>query len=177
MGSESLAGGRQRRPSAAHAVGGSWSLSVRKGSVPVPGRFNLKGKAATMYSKTTSGFEVTAEPFYLEERSDPAENHYVWGYRITIVNRSAIKARLVSRYWRIIDANGRVSEVEGHGVVGEQPELAPGDSFQYSSGCPLSTSSGIMEGHYIMVGADGSRFVIDIPPFSLDLPQDLRTLN
>lgn len=130
-----------------------------------------------MYRKSTAGFEVTAEPYYLEDRSEPDENHYVWAYRITIANRSGIRARLVSRYWRITDANGHVTEVEGQGVVGEQPDLSPGDSFQYSSGCPLTTPSGIMEGYYVMIGADGSRFTIDIPAFSLDLPEHPRTLN
>jgi ApaG protein len=130
-----------------------------------------------MYRLTTQGIEILVEPFYLEERSDPAESHYVWAYRITIANHSSVAARLVSRYWRITDANGKVEEVEGYGVVGEQPEIGPGDSYQYTSGCPLATPSGIMVGHYTMIDANGRRFDVAIPAFSLDVPDTLRTIN
>lgn len=130
-----------------------------------------------MYKTTTRNIEVTVEPFYLEEQSDPGENHYVWGYRITIANDSEVTVQLRSRYWRITDGNGHVEEVRGAGVIGEQPVLNPGDSFQYSSGCPLKTPSGVMVGHYTMQASDGERFNIDIPAFSLDLPDQLRTLN
>ncbi len=130
-----------------------------------------------MYRAVTRGIEVTVEPFYLEEQSEPEENHYVWGYRITIANNSSDTVQLRSRYWQITDANGHVEEVRGPGVVGEQPVLDPGDSFQYSSGCPLTTSSGVMVGHYQMQGAGGAEFKIDIPAFSLDVPEQRRTLN
>ena len=130
-----------------------------------------------MYRAITEGIEIQAEPFYLEERSDPAEAHYFWAYRITIVNQSGVTARLISRYWRITDANGKVEEVEGYGVVGEQPELKPGDSYQYTSGCPLPTPSGIMAGHYTMIDSDGRRFQVLIPAFSLDIPDLARTIN
>lgn len=130
-----------------------------------------------MYSLTTEGIEIVVEPFYLEDRSDPSESHYVWAYRITIANRSGRTARLVSRYWRITDANGRVEEVEGYGVVGEQPELEPGDSYQYTSGCPLGTPSGFMVGHYTMIDDQGRKFDVAIPAFSLDIPDTLRTIN
>ena len=130
-----------------------------------------------MYRTKTDGIEVTVEPFYLEERSNPADDHYVWAYRVTIANNSDRYAQLLSRYWRITDANGKVEEVHGEGVVGEQPELNPGDSYQYTSGCPLSTPSGIMAGHYTMVDADGRRFDVAIPAFSLDLPNTARTIN
>ncbi|MBN9044546.1 MAG: Co2+/Mg2+ efflux protein ApaG [Rhizobiales bacterium] len=130
-----------------------------------------------MYRALTHGIEVTAEPFYLEDESDPVENRYVWGYRITIANNSAETVQLRSRYWRITDANGRVEEVQGAGVVGEQPILDPGDSFQYSSGCPLTTPSGVMVGRYMMQGANGSAFEVEIPAFSLDMPTQRRTLN
>ncbi|MBC2884425.1 Co2+/Mg2+ efflux protein ApaG [Ochrobactrum sp. CM-21-5] len=130
-----------------------------------------------MYRAVTRGIEITVEPFYLEEQSDPDENHYVWGYRITIANNSSETVQLRSRYWQITDGNGYVEEVRGPGVVGEQPILDPGDSFQYSSGCPLTTSSGVMVGHYQMQGAGGSAFEADIPAFSLDLPEQRRTLN
>lgn len=130
-----------------------------------------------MYKATTRDIEVIVEPFYLEEQSDPAESHYVWGYRITIVNESDQVVKLRSRYWRITDGNGHVEEVHGAGVIGEQPVLNPGDSFQYSSGCPLKTTSGVMAGYYTMQTSDGERFNIEIPAFSLDLPDQLRTLN
>ncbi|MEZ5810193.1 MAG: Co2+/Mg2+ efflux protein ApaG [Rhizobiaceae bacterium] len=130
-----------------------------------------------MYRAETEGIEVVVEPFYLEDRSDPTESHYVWAYRVTIANKSDLPARLVSRYWNITDGNGHVEEVAGDGVVGEQPELRPGDSYQYTSGCPLATPSGIMVGHYTMTDANGRRFNVDIPAFSLDTPDHMRTIN
>ncbi|MFP3588803.1 Co2+/Mg2+ efflux protein ApaG, partial [Paraburkholderia sp. SIMBA_055] len=101
----------------------------------------------------------------------------VWGYRITIANNSTQTVQLRSRYWQITDANGYVEEVRGPGVVGEQPTLEPGDSFQYSSGCPLTTTSGVMVGRYQMQGDGGSLFEVDIPAFSLDMPDLRPTLN
>jgi len=130
-----------------------------------------------MYSSVTHGIEVEVEAFYLEDRSEPAEDHYVWGYRITIANGSDEDVQLLARYWRITDGLGRVEEVRGPGVVGEQPELSPGDSFQYTSGCPLKTSSGIMQGSYTMRSAGGQLFEVDIPAFSLDLPGAGRSVN
>ncbi|MVA98543.1 Co2+/Mg2+ efflux protein ApaG [Nitratireductor sp. CAU 1489] len=130
-----------------------------------------------MYQATTRNIEVRVEPFYLDERSDPSQSRYVWAYRVTIANNSDAQVQLLSRYWHITDGEGRVEEVRGAGVVGEQPELGPGDSFQYTSGCPLTTPSGIMAGRYTMRDAAGDMFEIDIPAFSLDLPDDGRTLN
>jgi ApaG protein len=130
-----------------------------------------------MFSATTHNIEVSAEPFFLEDRSNPAEDRYVWAYRITIANRSDEPVKLMSRYWHITDALGRVEEVRGSGVVGEQPELRPGDSYQYTSGCPLSTPSGIMVGRYTMRNAQGLEFEIDIPAFSLDMPGTPRSVN
>src|SRR6476660_1157239 len=89
-----------------------------------------------MYRTVTNGIEITVEPFYLEERSEPTEQRYFWAYRVTIANRGEVGVKLVSRHWRITDATGHLEEVRGEGVVGEQPELEPGDSFQYTSGCP-----------------------------------------
>ena len=129
-----------------------------------------------MYSTTTYGIEVTVEPFYLEDRSDPQDSRYVWGYRVTIANQSDERVQLLSRYWHITDGLGRVEEVRGAGVVGEQPELNPGDSYQYMSGCPLSTPSGIMVGRYTMRNTRDELFDIDIPAFSLDLPTP-KTVN
>lgn len=130
-----------------------------------------------MYRAVTRNIEVSVEPFYLEERSDPAENRYVWGYRVTIANQSDEFVQLLSRYWHITDALGRVEEVRGAGVVGKQPELSPGDSYQYMSGCPLSTPSGIMVGRYTMRNDRDELFDVDIPAFSLDLPGTMRTVN
>ncbi|MFS2325972.1 MULTISPECIES: Co2+/Mg2+ efflux protein ApaG [Brucella] len=130
-----------------------------------------------MYRAVTRDIEVTAEPFYLEDQSEPDENRYVWGYRITIANNSSQSVQLRSRYWQITDGNGRIEEVRGAGVIGEQPTLNPGDSYQYSSGCPLSTTSGVMVGRYQMQTPDGNAFDVDIPAFSLDIPETRRTLN
>lgn len=130
-----------------------------------------------MYSATTDGIVVEVEPFFLPERSDISEGRYVWAYRVTIENRSERRVRLLSRYWHITDGNGRVEEVQGAGVVGEQPELAPGDSYQYTSGCPLKTPSGIMVGRYTMTAEDGILFDVAIPAFSLDMPGNKQALN
>jgi ApaG protein len=130
-----------------------------------------------MYRAVTRNIEVSVEPFYLEERSDPAESRYVWGYRVTIANQSDEFVQLLSRYWHITDGLGRVEEVRGAGVVGEQPELSPGDSYQYMSGCPLTTPSGIMVGRYTMRNERDELFDVEIPAFSLDLPDTVRTVN
>ena len=131
----------------------------------------------SMYRSTTHDIEVEVEPFYLPDRSEPEEMRFVWGYRVTIVNKSDETVRLLARHWRITDGLGRVEEVRGPGVVGEQPELNPGDSFQYTSGCPLRTPSGIMVGSYTMRGDEGRLFDVDIPAFSLDLPGAGRSMN
>ncbi len=130
-----------------------------------------------MYRAVTRNIAVRVEPFYLDDRSEPAENRYVWAYRITIDNQSDDFVQLLSRYWHITDAAGRVEEVRGAGVVGEQPELNPGDSYQYTSGCPLTTPSGIMTGRYTMRNERGETFDIAIPAFSLDIPDRTRTVN
>lgn len=136
----------------------------------------MKGNAA-MYRAVTRNIEVSVEPFFLDDRSDPAENRYVWAYRITIANKSDQFVKLLSRHWKITDGAGRVELVNGPGVVGEQPELNPGDSFQYTSGCPLTTPSGIMVGHYTMQDQAGRTFEVQIPAFSLDIPSQKRSLN
>ncbi|MFC5759812.1 MULTISPECIES: Co2+/Mg2+ efflux protein ApaG [unclassified Rhizobium] len=130
-----------------------------------------------MYRALTRDIEVVVEPFYLEEQSDPDDDRYVWGYRVVISNNSGIAVRLVNRYWNITDQNGQIDEVSGPGVVGEQPRLQPGDTYEYSSGCPLDTPSGLMFGHYQMETDEGELFDVDIPAFSLDSPGLLRVLN
>jgi len=130
-----------------------------------------------MYRALTRDIEVVVEPFYLEEQSDPDDDRYVWGYRVVIANNSDIAVRLINRYWNITDQNGQIDEVSGPGVVGEQPRLQPGDTYEYSSGCPLDTPSGLMFGHYQMETDEGETFDVDIPAFSLDSPGLLRVLN
>ncbi|MDR7143480.1 Co2+/Mg2+ efflux protein ApaG [Rhizobium sp. BE258] len=130
-----------------------------------------------MYRALTRDIEVVVEPFYLEEQSDPDDDRYVWGYRIVISNNSGLSVKLVNRYWNITDQNGVVDEVTGPGVVGEQPRLEPGDTYEYSSGCPLDTPSGLMFGHYQMETDEGELFDVEIPAFSLDSPGLLRVLN
>lgn len=134
-------------------------------------------RAGPTYSATTRGIDVEVEPFYLADRSEPAEQRWVWGYRITIANNSDTDIQVLARHWRITDGLGRVEEVQGPGVVGEQPELRPGDSFQYTSGCPLRTPSGIMVGSYTVRDGNGAFFEVDVPAFSLDLPDTDRSLN
>ena len=111
--------------------------------------------------------EVVAESDYLKEQSHPERNHFVFGYTITIRNVGTKRVRLLTRHWLVTDANGRVQEVRGDGVVGEQPTLAPGEQFQYSSGTFLETPVGSMHGSYGMVDEDGVPFTAKIPPFSL----------
>ena len=130
-----------------------------------------------MYQKMTRSIEVTVRPFFVEEQSTPEDNHFVFGYHIRIHNRSEQVVKLLNRHWRITDGRGRLQEVKGPGVVGEQPVLGPGQIFEYTSGCPLNTPSGIMVGTYEMVDADGEKFLIDIPAFSLDYPDQPRHLN
>ncbi|HTV90495.1 MAG TPA: Co2+/Mg2+ efflux protein ApaG [Stellaceae bacterium] len=127
-----------------------------------------------MYSETTRAITITVQPFYLEEHSSPADGHFVWAYRVRIANGGADTVQLRNRHWRITDSLGRLQEVRGAGVVGEQPILAPGESFEYTSSCPLATPSGFMVGDYEMETAGGERFLARVPAFSLDLPPRLR---
>ncbi len=123
-----------------------------------------------MYETVTRDIRVAVETHYLPDQSDPAQNRYVWAYRVTISNGGSATVQLRSRYWRITDAKGRVQEVRGDGVVGKQPVLGPGESFEYTSGTPLPTPSGFMSGAYQMQSGEGEQFDIAIPAFSLDSP-------
>lgn len=125
-----------------------------------------------MYQETTNAISVTVKPVYLEDQSSPEDNHFVWAYWVKIENRGGDTVQLRNRYWRITDSQGQVQEVRGAGVVGEQPVLKPGESFEYTSGTPLSTPSGIMLGTYQMEGNDGATFDVTIPAFSLDSPYE-----
>ena len=130
-----------------------------------------------MYNAETRAIRVTVMPVYVDERSSPEEGQYFWAYRVTIENLGEATVQLVSRYWHIVDASGKVEEVRGPGVVGEQPVLGPGDSFEYTSGCPLTTSSGFMRGSYEMTDEAGDKFEVTIPAFPLDLPDARPVLN
>lgn len=130
-----------------------------------------------MYSATTHHIKVTATPAFASERSDPALRRYFWTYTIEIANLGEIRVQLLERDWRITDGNGRIETVHGPGVVGETPVIEPGSSFSYTSGCGLTTASGVMSGTYRMVDADGRSFLVEIPAFSLDSPMERRVLN
>ena len=130
-----------------------------------------------MYRAVTRDIQVTVEPHYLADESSPDESRFVWAYSVDIVNLGLDTVRLRARHWRIVDALGRLEEVRGLGVVGEQPVLAPGERFEYTSGCPLRTNSGMMEGSYEMETVDGERFDVTIPAFSLDIPGTARSIN
>jgi len=117
--------------------------------------------------------QVQAESFYIEDQSIPERDQYVFAYRITIRNAGEVAAKLMTRHWLITDANGKVQEVRGEGVVGEQPHLKPGDEFQYTSGAIIETPVGTMEGSYQMVADDGGRFDAEISPFTLAAPRVL----
>ena len=108
-----------------------------------------------MYERITRGIKVIVRPQYLEGQSKPDEDHFVWAYTITVENHGRETVTLRTRYWKITDATGQVQEVRGAGVVGEQPTLKPGDSFSYTSGCPLKTPSGFMVGAYQMQNERG----------------------
>ncbi|MCY3731956.1 MAG: Co2+/Mg2+ efflux protein ApaG [Rhodospirillaceae bacterium] len=130
-----------------------------------------------MYQKETRAIEITVKPFYLEEQSEPDDSHFVFAYHIRIQNNGGDVVQLLNRYWQITDGLGRIQEVRGPGVVGEQPVLRPGEAFEYTSGCPLNTATGIMVGTYEMETLDGERFDVDIPAFSLDAPDAPVRLN
>lgn len=130
-----------------------------------------------MYEAVTRNIRVKVTPRFLDERSDADENRYVWAYTIDIVNEGRETVQLKSRYWRITDERGKVEEVRGPGVVGETPVLKPGANFSYTSGCPLTTPSGIMVGQFFMVTNQGDAFAIAVPAFSLDSPHGRRAVN
>jgi ApaG protein len=130
-----------------------------------------------MYEAVTRGIRVRVVPQFLEEESSTEDSRYVWAYTIDIANEGSETVQLRSRHWRITDANGRLEEVRGPGVVGQTPVLEPGASFRYTSGCPLTTPSGIMVGSYKMTTESGELIDVAIPAFSLDSPHAARSLN
>lgn len=126
-----------------------------------------------MMQSNSHQIEVDVKTAYIEEQSAPEHDRYVFAYTITIRNEGEVSAKLLSRRWLITDANGKTQEVQGVGVVGEQPHIKPGEGFQYTSGTILETPVGSMEGSYQMVADDGTEFETPIPPFTLSTPQAL----
>ena len=116
---------------------------------------------------------IEATPFFIAEQSVPEQNRYVFAYTISITNEGTVSAQLLQRHWLITDANGKIQEVRGEGVIGEQPYLKPGETFRYTSGAILETPVGIMQGHYIMRSDDGDDFNATIPQFTLSIPRVL----
>lgn len=133
--------------------------------------------AAAITTSALHPIDVSVEPVYLAHESDATNNRYVWAYTVSVTNRSAETVQLVARYWHIVDGMGRVQEVNGPGVIGKQPHLVPGETFRYTSACPLTTPQGLMSGHYVMETRAGLSFQVPIPAFSLDSPHTRRVLN
>jgi ApaG protein len=130
------------------------------------------------FEAETENIHVRVEPAFLVQESDPEDSRFLWSYTVEIENRSDALVQLISRSWRITDANGHTQEVRGPGVVGEQPVLQPGESYRYTSGCPLSTASGLMVGAYQMIRLPTrEQFEIAIPAFALDSPFGDRRAN
>lgn len=130
-----------------------------------------------MYEAVTKGIRIRVKPQFLDDQSAPEDSYFFWSYTIDIANEGDVSVQLKSRVWRITDANGLTEEVRGPGVVGQQPHIAPGSSFSYTSGCPLKTPSGIMVGSYQMTTEAGEMFDVAIPAFSLDCPFAVRRMN
>jgi len=130
-----------------------------------------------MYDAETHSIHVSVKSAYLDDQSAPEDDYYVWAYTVVIENRGGNTVQVRNRRWRIVDAQGRTQEVHGEGVVGEQPVLAPGDRFEYTSGAPLNTPSGFMDGNYEMATEEGHLLDVTIPLFSLDSPYANRTVN
>jgi ApaG protein len=130
-----------------------------------------------MYRAVTRHIEVTVQPNFMPERSSAENSRFFWSYTIVITNTGDETVQLRTRHWIITDGSGRRQEVRGEGVVGEQPVLAPGERFEYTSGVPLTTASGFMTGHYQMISETGERFEIEVPTFSLDCPDGRRVVN
>ena len=130
-----------------------------------------------MYMATTRNIRIEVEPSFLDEQSEPDEDHFMWAYRVRIENQGDDRVQLRARHWRITDARGQTTEVKGMGVVGEQPILDPGEAYEYTSGTPLKTPSGIMGGAYQMELGSGETFLVEVPTFSLDSPHERSPIN
>lgn len=132
---------------------------------------------SSIYMAETRSIRVTVDPVFLEDQSSPDDGHYVWAYHVRIENHGSETVQLRARHWVITDSRGQMHEVRGAGVVGLEPVLSPGESFEYTSGTPLSAPSGIMVGRYEMETGGGERFEVNIPAFSLDSPHEAAILN
>ena len=133
-----------------------------------------------MKKKENNNIQISVNSIYLEEHSDPSEDSFLWAYQVKIKNNGLNTVKLIRRHWKIIDSNGNAKEVKGEGVVGEQPILEPGETFEYTSGTPLQTSSGLMHGSYFMKNVENNKegdFEVKIPAFSLDIPNSVKTIN
>ena len=130
-----------------------------------------------MYERETRSIRVVVKPAYLDDQSDPDDCRFVWSYTVTIENLGTEPVQLMSRYWNITDGVGQVKEMRGPGVVGAQPVIAPGETFQYTGGCPLPTASGLMVGRYKMKAASGEDFEAEIPAFLLESPYERRQIH
>jgi ApaG protein len=143
--------------------------AIGPGSIPMS-EFEHQQLHASTSETVTDGVRVAVESQFAPERSRPFENHWFFYYTVRITNEGDETVQLLSRHWLITDAIGRTEDIRGPGVVGEQPVLAPGESFQYTSGCPLATSTGVMRGTYQMITADGRQFDVAVAPFALQEP-------
>ena len=137
----------------------------------------MSSRDSQVYEARTHDILVRVVAAFLPDESDPDESQYFWAYTVEIENRGKETVQLMSRRWIITDALNHVEQVEGPGVVGEQPELKPGEAYRYTSGCPLTTSSGAMRGSYRMVTATGADLDVAIPEFSLHLPGAGKVMN
>jgi len=132
---------------------------------------------AGLYCQTTRSIKIEVEPLYLADQSEPDQGYYVWAYTVMIYNESREAIQLRTRHWQISDSHGQVHEVKGTGVVGEQPVILPGEVYEYTSGTPLASPSGIMVGTYKMETRGGASFDVAVPPFPLDCPHADRMVH
>lgn len=130
-----------------------------------------------MFEAETRAILVRVEPQFLDEQSSPEDHHYFWAYYVEIENKGSEPVQLLGRHWRITNSHGAIQEVNGEGVVGEQPVILPGEVYSYTSGAPLGTPSGFMDGEYQMESPNGDDFLVNIPAFSLDSPYDSHVIN
>ena len=150
---------------------------MKKSTPAVSRKKPVKELEAHAYEAVTRGIRIRVEPKYLDDQSSPEDSHFVWSYDVEISNDGTEPVQLKTRTWRITDALGRTEEVRGPGVVGQTPTISPGESFNYTSGCPLKTPQGIMVGSYQMADEAGTLFDVAIPAFSLDSPYTQRSMN
>ncbi len=145
-------------------------LRVAERNPPLPARL-ASVKIQSMNGNKPYDITISVDTRFLDNQSEPSDNRYAFAYTITIANRGTVGARLLSRHWVITDGNGKVSEVRGDGVVGEQPWMRPGDDYEYTSGAVLETALGTMHGSYQMIADDGTQFDAQIPAFLLSVPR------